>query len=154
MRRDDGEDDVLLFVKSTTLRGFRIATFTRKTLPFHKLPNATPFGLFPPARLTGRREYKTLPFNIQCYPCNTESAHETDKSFLEFLEPSQAPQVVFSDNSMEFGKACEILTWNHGTSTPHRSEKNVIAERAVLRVKEGTSAVLLQSGLDEKWWSD
>ena len=29
-----------------------------------------------------------------------------------------------------------------------------IAERAVRRVKEGTSAVLLQSGLDEKWWAD
>ena len=27
-------------------------------------------------------------------------------------------------------------------------------ERAVRRVKEGTSAVLLQSGLDEKWWAD
>ena len=29
-----------------------------------------------------------------------------------------------------------------------------IAERAVPRVKEGTSAVLLQSGLDENWWAD
>ena len=27
-------------------------------------------------------------------------------------------------------------------------------ERAVCREKEGTSAVLLQSGLDEKWWAD
>ena len=37
---------------------------------------------------------------------------------------------------------------------PHRSETNGIAERAVRRVKEGTSAVLLQSGVDEKWWAD
>ena len=29
----------------------------------------------------------------------------------------------------------------------------VLAEEAVRRVKEGTSAVLLQSGLDEKWWA-
>ena len=35
-----------------------------------------------------------------------------------------------------------------------RSETNGIAERAVCRVKEGTSAVLLQSGLDESWWAD
>ena len=28
------------------------------------------------------------------------------------------------------------------------------AERAVRRVKEGTSAVLLQSGLDNEWWAD
>ena len=33
-------------------------------------------------------------------------------------------------------------------------ETNGIAERAVRRVKECTSAVLRQSGLDERWWSD
>ena len=57
-------------------------------------------------------------------------------------------------NSLEFGKSCEDLSWNHRTSTPHRSETNGIAERAVRRIKEGTSAVLLQSGLDEKWLVD
>ena len=51
-------------------------------------------------------------------------------------------------------QSCEDLSWNHCTSTPHRSETNGIAERAVRRVKEGTSAVLLQSGLDENWWAD
>ena len=25
----------------------RVATLTRKTLPFHEMPNATPIGLFP-----------------------------------------------------------------------------------------------------------
>ena len=55
---------------------------------------------------------------------------------------------------MEFDKACEDLSWNHCTSTPHRTETNGIAERAVRRVKEGTSAVLLQSGLNESWWAD
>ena len=33
-------------------------------------------------------------------------------------------------------------------------KQNGIAERAVRRIEEGTSAVLLQSGLDEKWWAD
>ena len=46
------------------------------------------------------------------------------------------------------------MEFGHRTSTPHRSETSGIAERAVRRVKEGTSAVLLQSGLDERWWSD
>ena len=32
--------------------------------------------------------------------------------------------------------------------------QNDIAERAVRRVKEGTSAVLLQSGFDERCWAD
>ena len=43
---------------------------------------------------------------------------------------------------------------NSFTSTPHRSETNGTAERAVRRVKEGTSAVLLQSVLNESWWAD
>ena len=44
------------------------------------------------------------------------------------------------DNSLEFGKSCEDLSWNHRTLTPHRSETDWIAERAVRRIKEGTSA--------------
>ena len=55
---------------------------------------------------------------------------------------------------LEFGKACEDLSWNHCTSTPDKSETNGIAERAVRRVKEGSSAVLLQSGLNENSWTD
>ena len=70
------------------------------------------------------------------------------------LEPERKPKDIYTDNSMEFGKAFEDLSWNHCTSTPHRSETNGIAERAVRRVKEGTSAVLLQSGLDGSWWAD
>ena len=62
--------------------------------------------------------------------------------------------LIYTDNSLEFGKSCEDLSWNHCTSTPHRSETNWIAERALRRVKEGTFAVLLQSGLDENWWAD
>ena len=29
-----------------------------------------------------------------------------------------------------------------------------LLKKAVRRIKEGTSAALLQSGLDEKWWAD
>ena len=70
------------------------------------------------------------------------------------MEPDRKPKVIYTDNSLEFGKACEDLSWNHCTSTPHRSETTGIAERAVRRVKEGTSAVLLQSGLNESRWAD
>ena len=91
---------------------------------------------------------------IQAYPCKNKTSQETQRSLQKFLEPERKPKVIYTDNSLEFGKACEDLSWNHGTSTPHRSETNGIAERAVRRVKEGASAVLLQSGLDEKWWAD
>ena len=73
---------------------------------------------------------------------------------MKFLEPTRKPKVMYTDNSSEFGKYCEGLSWNHCVSTPHRSETNGIAERAVRRVKEGTSAVLLQSGLNNEWWAD
>ena len=91
---------------------------------------------------------------IQSYLCKTKTSQETQRSFQKFLEPDRKPKVIYTDNSLEFGKACEDLSWNHCTSTPHRSETNGIAERAVRRVKEGTSAVLLQSGLDENWCAD
>ena len=91
---------------------------------------------------------------IQSYPCKTKTSQETQRSLQKFLEPDRKPKVIYTDNSLEFGKACEDLSWNHCTSTPHRSETNGIAEKAVRRVKEGTSAVLLQSGLNESWWAD
>ena len=87
---------------------------------------------------------------IQSYPCRTKTSQETQRSLQKFLEPIRKPKVIYT----EFGKACEDLSWHHCTSTPHRSETNGIAERAVRRVKEGTSAILLQSGLGEKWWAD
>ena len=74
---------------------------------------------------------------IQAYPCKTKTSQETQRSLQKFLEPERKPKVIYTDNSLEFGKACEDLSWNHCTSTPHRSETNGIAERAVRRVKEG-----------------
>ena len=92
--------------------------------------------------------------SIQAYLCKTKTSQETQRSLQKFLEPERKPKVIYTDNSLDFGKACEDLSWNHCTSTPHRSETNGIAEPAVRRVKEGTSAVLLQSGLNESWWAD
>ena len=70
---------------------------------------------------------------IQPYPCATIISQATEKSLRKFLGSSE---VIFSDNPLEVGKCCEDLSWNHCTSTPHRS---------------GTSAVQLQSSLDERW---
>ena len=91
---------------------------------------------------------------IQSCPCKTKTSQETQRSLQKFLEPDRKPKVIYTDNSLEFGEVCEDLSWNHCTSTPHRSETNGIAERAVRRVEERTSAVMLQSGLEENWWAD
>ena len=73
---------------------------------------------------------------------------------MKFLEPTRKPKVTYTNNSLEFGKSCEESSWNHCTSTPHRSETNGIVERAVRGVKEGTSTVLLQPGLGNESWAD
>ena len=67
---------------------------------------------------------------IQAYPCKNKTSQETQRSLQKFLEPERKPKVIYTENSLEFGKACEDLSWNHCTSTPHRSETNGIAERA------------------------
>ena len=72
---------------------------------------------------------------IQSYPCKTKTSQETQRSLQKFLEPKRKPKVIYTDNSLEFGKTCEYLSWNHCMSAPHRSETNGIAERAVRRVK-------------------
>ena len=56
---------------------------------------------------------------IQAYPCKTKTSQETQSSLRKFLEPNRKPKVIYTDNSLEFGKACEDLSWNHCTSTPH-----------------------------------
>ena len=61
---------------------------------------------------------------IQSYPCKTKTSQETQRSLQKFLEPDRNPKVIYTDKSLEFGKACEDLSWNHCTSTPHRSETN------------------------------
>ena len=91
---------------------------------------------------------------IQSYPCKTQTSQETQTILQKFLGPNGKPKVIYSDNSLEFGKSSGNLSWNHCTLTPHRSETNGIAEKAVRRIKKSTSAILLQSGLGEKKGAD
>ena len=84
---------------------------------------------------------------IQSYSCKTKTSQEVQKSL--------GNQKSFTLTiPLNLGKSREEFSWNHCTSTPHRSETHGIAERAVRRVKEGTYAVLLQSGLGNEWWAD
>ena len=57
---------------------------------------------------------------IQSYPCKTKTSQETERSLHKFMEPNRIPKVIYTDHSLEFGEACEDLSWNHCTSTPHR----------------------------------
>ena len=87
-------------------------------------------------------------------PCKTKSAQETWSSLRIILHPEENIRSIYTDNSLEFMKACEELCWNHERSTPYNSETHGIAEKAVRRMKEGTSSVLFLSGLQGSWWAE
>ena len=61
------------------------------------------------------------------------------------------PQHVYSDNADELAKALVTLNWRHDTSTPHHTVTISSVERAVRKVKKGTSCTLVQSGFDDSW---
>ena len=52
---------------------------------------------------------------IQAYPCKNKTSQETQRSLQKLLEPDRNPKVIYTDSSLEFGKACEDLSWNHCT---------------------------------------
>ena len=72
------------------------------------------------------------------FQCKTKTSQETEKSSRKFLEQSERPKVIYTDNSLEFGKSCEDLSWNCRTSTtPHRSENGVAESKQVWTVNGG-----------------
>ena len=91
---------------------------------------------------------------IQSYPC--QKLHMRRKRIRKSSSSRRRNQGFFFKQTFlqNFVKSCEEFSWNHRTSTRHRSGTIGIAERAVRRVKKGTSAVLLQAGLDEKWLTE
>ena len=64
------------------------------------------------------------------------------------------PGYAYTDGSKEFKKALEDLGWCHDTSTRYRPQTNGAVERAVRRVKEGTSCALNQSGWALQSWPE
>ena len=65
---------------------------------------------------------------IQSYPCKTKTSKETQNSLQKFLESRRNPKVIYTDNSTEFGKSCEDLSWNHCSST-HRKPTGLLREQ-------------------------
>ena len=87
------------------------------------------------------------------YPCKkNRDVQYTMRSLRRFLLPEADPSTICTKTIMEFTKACEGLHWNHGRSSRRRSQTDCIAQRAVRRVKEGTSSLFVQSSLNESWW--
>ena len=68
--------------------------------------------------------------SIQSYPCKTKTFQKIQRSMQKFLESNRKLEVVCIHNSLKFIKGCQDFSWNHCTSTPHRSETHGIAERS------------------------
>ena len=90
---------------------------------------------------------------IQSYPCKTKlhrKPREACKRSWNPIGSLKSPTLTIPWNSAKPVRTFPgIIVRQH-----HRSETNGIAERAVRRVKEGTSAALLQSSLNENRWAD
>ncbi len=90
---------------------------------------------------------------MDCFPAQDKSAASTEDALRHFIGAHKVKR-LYSDCSLELEAACKTLRITQDTSTPNRPETNGVAERAVRRVCEGTRAVLLQSGLPHRWWTE
>ena len=93
---------------------------------------------------------------IQSYPCKTKTSCETERSLRKFLEPSEEPKVITFTQTIHWTLANPVKVYHGIIELLHSIDprRKVLLKGAVRRVKEGTFAVLVQSGLDEKWWAD
>ena len=83
---------------------------------------------------------------------SNQKLHRRRRIYESSQKPSHKPKVIHTFNLWEYGEYCEELSWNHRTTALHQSDTRRIAEWAVRRGKEETSAVSLQSGSDDEWW--
>ena len=95
-----------------------------------------------------RRLSRYNPFRVK-----KKTSQEFQKDLQKFLESTRKTKSHFYRQFLRIWQVLRKLSWNFCTLTSHRPETNGIPERAVRGVQEVTSAVLLQSGLDEKWWA-
>ena len=58
---------------------------------------------------------------IQSYPCKSKTSQKMARILRKFIGPEENPKVTHTCNSLEFGKACEDLHWNHRAFTPNRT---------------------------------
>eukprot|EP00971_Amphidinium_carterae_P250343 4969860-Amphidinium_carterae.1 len=59
---------------------------------------------------------------------------------------------MYSDNAPELVRAAHDRSWVHERSLPGISKNNGLVERMVRHIQEGTRCLLLQAGLDPRWW--
>ena len=86
---------------------------------------------------------------LQAYPFKTKGRKTQSSAFRNSWALSVEPNMYTLITQGKLKAAMEELNVLHDTCIPHRPQTNGIAERAVRRVKEGTTCTLVQSGLGE-----
>ena len=70
-------------------------------------------------------------------PTKNKNFSGNAQELQKFLEPTRKPKVIYTDNSAEFDKYCELSFLESFYVNTAQIGKNGIAERAVRRIKEG-----------------
>ena len=68
---------------------------------------------------------------IQSYLCEDKNFSEDGKEFAKVSRAVAKTKSYLYGQFIGIWKSCEDQSWNHRTSTSHRSETNINAERAV-----------------------
>ena len=94
-----------------------------------------------------------LPLNgFNLVNAKQKTSQETERRLRKFLEPSEKPKVIYTGSlaNLVMKNYHEIIELRHLIDP----RQMVLRSERCAGKKERTSAVLLQSGEDEKWWAD
>ena len=87
---------------------------------------------------------------IQNYLAKYKNSAKTLRCLQRFVPHTQTSERIDTGNSLDFIQAWQDLQWTHDTFAHIAQKTDNVVERAVRRVKEGTAAALVQSGLSEE----
>ena len=90
--------------------------------------------------------------SLEAIPCSSKDAHSTKAAIHDVCGPT-TPKLLYSDNARELVAAGKALGWWHDYSTDNRPASNGVVERQNRNVLEGLRSILLESGLEHKFWS-
>ena len=90
---------------------------------------------------------------LECCPTPEHSTISIIMASRQFLGQCSAKR-AYVDGSQELKGARKARGIMADVATPHRPQTNCVADRAARRGLEGARAVLLASGLPQRWWAE
>ena len=97
--------------------------------------------------------YKISPFSGY-YPCENRTSQETEKNFVEVFRAVTEAKCYWYERLIRIRQFLWRIVMESSVNYTLFLRKKRNCRTSCTSSKKGTSAVLLQSGLNEKWWSD